>query len=157
MKADLFMRTPNTLFYSDKALFDELYFPRCTDGHSRGRIRSVTQLDKPAANQPSENDDVILGDNDSPPPEPTKRGSAPQPVGAGSPTPSSGGTGQPQTLPSPVPPVPGPSQPRCSTHERRVPTCPDNVYGDRHPTEITRDIARTYSWQQMVGDDPGSS
>ena len=95
------------------------------------------QLDKPAANQPSENDDVIPGDNDSPPPEPSKGGSTPQPVGAGSPTPSSGGSGQPQTLPSPVPPVPGPSQPRHSTHERRVPTHPDNVYGDRHPTEIT--------------------
>ena len=146
MKADLFMRTPNTLFYSDKALFDELYFPRCTDGHSRGRICGVTQLDKPAANQPSENDDVIPGDNDSPPPEPSKGGSAPQPIGAGSPTPSSGGSGQPQTPPSPVPPVPGPSQPRRSTRERRVPTRPDNVYGDRHPTEITRDIVWTCSW-----------
>ena len=30
MKADVFMCTPNALFYSDKALFDELHFPKCS-------------------------------------------------------------------------------------------------------------------------------
>ena len=42
MKADTFMRTPNTLFYLDKALFDELYFPKCTSGDRQGETRGTT-------------------------------------------------------------------------------------------------------------------
>jgi hypothetical protein len=153
MKADVFMHTPNTLFYSDKALFDEMHFPRCADGHSRGKMRGVTQLDQPVENQLPMEDDVTPGDDDLPPPELPKGGSAPQPAGAGPPA-SSRGSGQPQALPPTVPPVPGPSAPRRGTCQRKVHTCPDNVYGDRPPTVITRDIARTRTWRQMVGDNP---
>ena len=38
MKADAFMRTPNTLFYLDKALFNELYFPKCLSGDKQGKL-----------------------------------------------------------------------------------------------------------------------
>jgi hypothetical protein len=82
MKADIFMRTPNTLFYSDKALFDEMHFPRCANGHSCGKMRGVMQLDQPAVeNQPPMEDGVTPGDDDLPPPEPPKGGSTPQPLG----------------------------------------------------------------------------
>ena len=37
MKADVFMRSPNTLFYSDKALFDETLFPKCKTGEPKGK------------------------------------------------------------------------------------------------------------------------
>jgi transposase InsO family protein len=39
MKGDMFMRTPNTLFYSDKALFDEILFPCCSNQQTPGKIR----------------------------------------------------------------------------------------------------------------------
>jgi len=39
MKADVFMRTPNTLFYLDKVLFDEMFFPQCSTGATKGQPR----------------------------------------------------------------------------------------------------------------------
>jgi hypothetical protein len=40
---------------------------------------------------------------------------------------------------------------------RKVPTNPDNIYGDRHPSKVSRDIERTRTWKQMVENQPGSS
>src|SRR6266702_2320040 len=147
MKANIFMRTPNTLFYSDKALFDEMLFPRCPPGQSKGKPNGVTQLDKPAPKEQSLEDDTTPGDDDYTPPEPPIGGSAPQPAGAGS----------PQALPSPPDPVPGPSQPRRSTRVRRPLTRPENVYGERPPTMIIRDIAQTRTWRHLTGDQLVSS
>jgi len=63
----------------------------------------------------------------------------------------------PQTgSPSP-PPAEEPVPLRRSSHLRKVPTCPGNVYGDgRHPTEVEKDVERTRTWKDMVGK-PGSS
>jgi len=106
MKANIFMCNPNTLFYSDKALFDEMLFPRCSSGQSKGKPSGVTQLDKPAPKEQSLEDDTTPGDDDYTPPEPPIGGSAPQPTGAGTSS-LPGGSGLPQALPSPPDPVPG--------------------------------------------------
>src|SRR6266571_3806772 len=145
MKANIFMRTPNTLFYSDKALFDETLFPRCPPGQSKGKPSGVTQLDKPASKKLPLEDDTTPGDDDYTPPEPPIGGSAPQPAGAGPPS-LTGGSGPPQAPPSPPDPVPGPSQPRRSSRVRKLITCPENVYGERPPTTIICDIAQTCTW-----------
>src|SRR6266702_24613 len=156
MKANVFMRTPNTLFYSDKALFDERLFPKCPSGQSKGKPNGVTQLYKPASKELPLEDDTTPGDEDYTPPEPPIGGSAPQPAGAGPPS-FSGGSGPPQTLPSPPDPVPGPSQPRRSLRVRKLLTCPENVYGERPPTTIICDIVQTRTWQHLTGDQPVSS
>ena len=108
IKANIFMCTPNTLFYLDKALFDETLFPRCPPGQSKGKPCGVTQLDKPASKELPLEDDTTPGDDDYISPEPLIGGSTPQPTGAGPPS-YSGGSGLPQALPSPPDPVPGPS------------------------------------------------
>jgi hypothetical protein len=38
-----------------------------------------------------------------------------------------------------------------------VPTDPDNVYGERHPAKVSRDIERTHTLKQMVENQLGSS
>jgi hypothetical protein len=48
-------------------------------------------------------------------------------------------------------------EPRRSARLRKVPTDPDNVYGERHPAKVSRDIERTRTWKQMVENQPGSS
>jgi len=174
MKADAFMRTPNTLFYSDKALFDETYFPKCTSGESKGTTRGITQLNQPPSNQPSNDgndapsapidDDTTPGDPDSTPPKPLKGRSAPPSDGNGEapdqkePSEVSSQPDVPQTPPRPSVPVPSPSAPRKSGRQRKVPTRPDNVYGERrHPTEVTKDIERKRTWKRLVENPKGSS
>src|SRR6266702_1667858 len=156
MKANIFMCTPNTLFYSDKALFDETLFPRCPPGQSKGKPSGVTQLDKPASKELPLEDNTTPGDDDYTPPEPPIGGSTPQSTRAGPPS-LSGGSGPPQALPSLPDPVPGPSQPRRLLHVRKPITCPENVYGERPPTTIIHDIAQTHTWQHLTGDQPVSS
>ena len=156
MKANIFMCTPNTLFYLDKALFDETLFPRCPPGQSKGKPNGVTQLDKPASKELPLEDDTTPGDDDYTSPEPPIGGSTPQPTRDGPPS-LSEGSGPPQALPSPPDPVPGPSQPRRSSHVRKLLTCPENVYGERPPTMIICDIAWTCTWQHLTGDQLVSS
>ena len=64
-----------------------------------------------------------------------------------------------QRSPSPHSPLPPPAEPvplRWSAQLRKVPTRPDNVYGDsRHPTTIESDIRRECTWRQMTGEQPG--
>jgi hypothetical protein len=64
-----------------------------------------------------------------------------------------------QQAPPPAPePVPAPAlQPRRSERWRKPTTHPDNVYGDRPPAKITRDIERTRKWKDLVEGPSGSS
>jgi transposase InsO family protein len=158
MKADVFMRTPNTLFYSDKALFDELLFPRCSSGEPKGIRRRTTLLDEPPSNQPPNDasEDTTPGDLDFTPPEPPKGGSAPQPDGVDEVPVDE--PDEPQAPPPAPDPVPEPApQPRRSGRVRKALNRPDNVYGDGSPSEISRDIERTRTWQRLVEDPPSSS
>jgi transposase InsO family protein len=160
MKADMFMRKSNRLFYSDKALFDELLFPRCDSKHPKGTTRGTTRLDEPPQNQPpfdADNDSTTPGDlldnlpekivkeRSAQPPAEEEQPPAPPPVV--------------QQAPPPAPePVPAPAlQPRRSERRRKPTTRPDNVYGDRPPVKITRDIERTRKWKDLVEGPSGSS
>jgi transposase InsO family protein len=171
MKGDMFMRTPNTLFYSDKALFDEMLFPRCSNQQTPGKTRGITQLDEPPSNQPPlDFEDTTPGDLDLSPPEPPKGSSAPHPDGDEEVPAVADDPPEQQAPPHRPDPVPKPKgksrsrpdptssvEPRRSARLRKVPTDPDNVYGERHPAKVSRDIERTRTWKQMVENQPGSS
>jgi hypothetical protein len=169
MKADVFMRTPNTLFYSDKALFDELLFPKCSTECSQGKVRGTTQLDGPPSIQPRHDlfDDPTPGDLDNIPPEQPKGRSAPSPTMDDEAAPDAPLEQQaPPPDPDPVPkPKPkgksrkdSPTEaPRQSARQRKVPSNPDNVYGDRPPSKVVRDIGQLHSWRKMIENQPGSS
>jgi hypothetical protein len=171
MKGDMFMCTPNTLFYSDKALFDEMLFPHCSNQQTPGKIRGTTQLDEPPSNQPPlDFEDTTPGDLDLSPPEPPKGSSTPQPNRVEEVPAKADDPPEQQALPprpDPVPKPKGKSQsrpettsdvaPRQSERLRKVPTNPDNIYGDRHPSKVSRDIEQTRTWKQMVENQPGSS
>ena len=149
MKADTFMHTPNTLFNSDKALFDELYFPKCLSGDKQGETHGTTCLNRPASNQPPYNasDDTTPGDLDLAPPEPPKRRRTLQPDRVDAAPPDNSEKPAEQHALPPVPdPVPAPPEPRRSAQLRKTTTCPDNVYEQRHPIEISHDIERTCTW-----------
>ena len=159
IKAYRFMRIKNnTVFTSTTALFDETVYPRC----ETLRVRGTTRVDEPVENQPPMEDDqsptqpIPSGfDDDMPTHRPPKqrqnREDAPDRDG-GSVAPE-----EPEAQPPP-PPAPEPALPRRSVRLRKVPTRPDNVYGeDRHPTQITKDVERSSKWKEMVGKQPGRS
>src|SRR6266404_4929893 len=154
MKGDAFMRKSFVVFYSDTALFDEAMYPSC----GSVRPKRTTRIDEPPSNQPDLSDDITIpGDSDDPPPEPKQERRAPQPDGVDEvPLEEPIEQHAPPDEPEPVP-KPGelPAQPRRSGRIRRPPTRPDNVYGDKHPTKITKDIEWTHNWKHLVGDQPG--
>jgi len=126
----------------------------------------TTQLDEPASNQPpiDTSKDTTPGDLDNTPPELPKGSSAPHhnsddEESINDPTEQQA----PPPAPDPVPKSKAKSrstqdvEPRRSARLRKVATRPDNVYGDRHPTKVTRDIERTRTWKKMVEGQPGSS
>jgi hypothetical protein len=171
MKGDMFMHTPNTLFYSDKALFDEMLFPHCSNQQTPGKTHGITQLDEPPSNQPPlDFEDTTPGDLDLSPPEPPKGSSAPQPNRVEEVPAKADDPPEQQALPPHPDPVPKPKGksrsrpettsdvvPKQSEQLRKVPTNPDNIYSDRHPSKVSRDIEWTRTWKQMVENQPGSS
>ena len=132
----MFMRDSNRLFYSDKALFDEMLFPRCDSKHRKGTTWGTTRLDEPLSSQPPfDNEDTTPGDLLDSLPEKIIDGESAQPpaeVDIQPPAPP------PEVLQVPPPaedPVPDPApQPQRSQRLRKHTTRPDNVYGDKHPT-----------------------
>ena len=169
MKADMFMRTPNTLFYSDKALYDETHFPKCSSERSQGKVRGITQLDEPPSIQPPHDlfDDPTPGDLDDNPPKQPKERRAPSPDGDDEAAPDAPEEQQaPPPDPDPVPKRKARSKPASSTSKeplrrsgrtRNVPILPDNVYGNKAPSKTVRDIERTRTWRKLVENQPGSS
>jgi hypothetical protein len=134
IKACTFMQlSNNTVYTSTTALFDETLFPKCNKSSSKG----TTCLNEPRAPKPSNaNQDTTLGDLDDflPPFEPKR--DAPVPDGAQ----EAPEEELPAVLPSP-PSAPEPVPLRRSAQLRKVPTCPDNAYGEcRHPTDIEKGI-----------------
>ena len=134
IKACMFMRlSNNTLYTSTTALFDETLFPKCEKSSPKG----TTHLNEPRAQKPSKADqDTTLGDlDDYLPPFDTKR-EAPAPNRA-----QEAPEEEPPAVPPSPPPTPEPVPLRRSARLRKVPTHPDNAYGDcRHPTNIEKGI-----------------
>jgi hypothetical protein len=54
-------------------------------------------------------------------------------------------------IPPPAP-VRQPEQTRRSTREKRVPVKPGNVYGDKHPATIEKEMRKMRDWKQVVGE-----
>jgi hypothetical protein len=133
IKACMFMRLSNNTVYTfTTTLFDDTLFPKCNKLSPKG----TTRLNEPRAPKPSDADqDTTLGDLDDflPPFEPKR--DAPAPDGA-----QEAPEELPTVPPSP-PPVPEPVSLRRSARLRKVPTHPDNAYGERrHPTDIEKGI-----------------
>jgi hypothetical protein len=139
----------NTIYTSTTALFDETLFPKCDKSSPKG----TTHLNEPRAPKPSNvNQDTTLGNLDDflPPFEPKR--DAPAPDGAQE--------APEEELPAvpPSPPAPEPVPLRRSAQLRKVPTHPDNAYGEcKHPTDIEKGVRQTHTWKDMTGSEPGSS
>jgi hypothetical protein len=134
IKACMFIRlSNNTVYTSTTALFDETLFPKCDKSSPRG----TTCLNEPRDPKPSDADqDITLGnlDNPLPPFEPKRDVSVPN-----------GAQEAPEeelpAVPPSPPPVPEPVPLKRSVRLRKVPTHPDNAYGEcRHPTDIEKGI-----------------
>ena len=127
IKASLFMRSSNnTLFTSVTALFDETIFPEC----GTIRMQGTSHVDNPVDRQPPmDPEDTTPGDLDIPnPPYHPKEVENRRDELDGVPRDTVS-----QQSPSPNSPSPPPAEPvplRRSAQLRKVPTCPDNVYGD---------------------------
>ena len=134
IKAGKFMQLSNNIMYtSTTTLFDETLFPKCEKLSPKG----TTYLDEPRAHKPSKaNQDTTLGDlDDFIPPFDEKRE-----VPASDRAQEAPKEEPPAVLPSP-PPTPEPILLRRSMQLRKVPTHPDNAYGEhRHPTDIEKGI-----------------
>jgi hypothetical protein len=134
IKACTFMRlSNNTIYTSTTALFDETLFPRCDKLSPKG----TTHLNEPRASKPSDADqDTTLGDLDDflPPFEPKRDVPAPNRA-------QEAPEEEPPAVPPSPPPAPEPVPLRRSARLRKVPTHPDNAYGEhRHPTAIEKGI-----------------
>jgi len=140
VKGFLFMRLPNNvLFTGATALFDEKLFPKCPDGKVRGFI--------PVGEIPSEDPNEVpisLDDDDD----------GPIPTASYPPIPirdeNHDHDGENDIPPPEVPDVPAEPPLRRSGRTRVTPHRPDNVYGDRTPTEIIRDVERQTYWKKTV-------
>ena len=105
------------------------------------------------------------GDIDDNPPKQPKGSSVPQPDEVEEAAPDA--PEEQQALPpdiDPVPrrkartrPPPSGEPPRGSTRRGKVPTIPDNVYGDKPPAKVVRDIESKRTWIKMIENQPGSS
>ena len=157
-KGWIFMRGPNNVIFSAaQATFDESLFPRCP----KDKTRKNTRLQDPTPAPPSticpkdgschcpsqEDDDEEQFDE----PLRVKEKSTETPLEApGNDALSRPTDPLPERQPSPVlpppvqPPQPGP---RRGQRERKVPKrYGENVYGDKHPTQILKDTSRQRDW-----------
>jgi hypothetical protein len=144
IKACMFMRlSNNTVYTSTTTLFDETLFPKCGKLSPKG----TTHLNEPRALKPSDADQ----DDPLPPFEPKRDAPAPNRA-------QEAPEEEPPAVPPSPPPAPEPVPLRRSVRLRKVPTHPDNAYGEcRHPTDIEKGIRQTRTWKEMTESEPGSS
>lgn len=168
----IFMRSPNNVvFCSSDIQFDEDFFPKCPD--TKGRQPARPNRQPPPPDNDDDHSPGPWDDNDddvplkrkarhrkSPPsqktpsPDHDQRPSAPpRQQDSGEPK-SENRDAPPQVVPQPAA---GPSEPRHSTRTRRPNIRPDNIYGDRSPVEIIRDLERIQDWERTVGLPPSRS
>jgi len=134
------MRTPNNvLFTGATALFDEKLFPKCPEGKLHGFI--------PVEEIPSEDPEEVpisLDDGDDSPDWTTPN--PPIPLRDENQVHDS----ENDAPPPEVPDIPAEPPLRCSGRTWIIPSRPDNVYGDRTPTEIIWDVERQTYWKKTV-------
>ena len=137
VKGFLFMRQPNNvLFTGATALFDEKLFLKCPEGKLRGFI--------PVGEDPSEDPSEVpisLDDGDDGPNWPAPNPPIPK---------REDNQDRDDDSESPPPEEPIEQPPCRSGRTWVIPSRPDNVYGDRTPTEIIRDVERQTYWKKTV-------
>ena len=148
----LFIRGPNNvLFTAAQATFDEELFPRCpkTPG-ARENTRLQTPMPKTGSclnkdcGAPPEDNPW-----DEPPQQPSTKGKQRETI---PPRPETQGPPEKDIRPKTPPPIPAAPAPRRSGCAVKVPKRPGNVYGDKHPTQIEKEIARLKAWRDIVGE-----
>jgi hypothetical protein len=163
-KGWIFMRGPNNVIFSAaQATFDESIYPKCP----KSSVRPYTRLQTPAPVTPHpchcddgncqnqvphiEDDD----EDDTGPVEKTRKGKErardanPEETSAPAPRPPSPKPAGPVLPPAPLR---QPEQPRRSMREKKVPVKPGNVYGDKHPATIEKEMRKMRDWKQVVGE-----
>ena len=129
-------------------------------------MHGVTQLDEPPSIQPPHDlfNDPTPGDLDNNPPLQPKGSSTPQLDKVDKAAPDA--PQEQQALPPDPDPVPKhkartrqvPTEPpRQSSHKGKVPTLPDNVYGDKPPAKVVKDVEQSCTWRKMIENQLGSS
>ena len=148
----LFMRGPNNvLFTAAQATFDEELFPRCpkTPG-ARENTRLQTPMPK-SRSCPGKGCITPLEDNswDEPPQKTSAKGKAKEAVSS---CPKDGPLPEEDVPSEAPPPAPAAPAPRRSGRAVKIPKRPGNVYGDKHPTQIEKEIAKPKAWRDIVGE-----
>ena len=160
-KGWIFMCAPNNIvFMAAQAIFDESMFPKCPVS----KVQPSTRLQTPAPPPTSCPDGKCdcqgppVGD-DEPLPSKTsgQRSHTRQEKGKARDDGNSNTSSNPTTPstteaepPTSVAPLPQPT--RRSRHARKVPRKEGNVYGDKHPVQIEKDIHQKKDWDQIVGE-----
>ena len=147
------MRGPNNvLFTAAQATFDEELFPHCPKTHG---ARENTRLQTPMPTPRS-----CPGRGCVAPPEDDSWDESPQKTSAkgkekeAAPVPPTRNDppAKVEVQPEIPPDVPAAPVPRRSGRAVKIPKKPGNVYGDKHPTQIEKEIARPKAWRDIVGE-----
>ena len=154
------MHAPNNIvFMAAQAIFDESMFPKCPASKMRPSTRLQSPAPPPTVCPNGKCDCQGPPVEDDPLPSKTsgKRSFTQQEKGkarddGNSSTPSSPTT--PSTIEAEPPTSVTPPQPptRRSGRARKVPKKEGNVYGDKHPVQIEKDICRKKDWDRIVGE-----
>ena len=142
----------NIIFTAAQAIFDESMFPKCP----ASKVQPSTRLQTPVPPPKTCPDGKC--DCQGPPIEtPEQREHTQQEKGKAQDNGNSSTSSNPMT-PSSIEAEPptsvAPPQPptRCSGRARKVPKKEGNVYSNKHPIQIKKDIHRKKDWDQIVGE-----
>ena len=159
-KGWIFMRAPNNIvFTAAQAIFDESMFPKCPVLKMRPSTRLQSPAPPPTVCPDGKCDcqGPPVGDDDPLPSKTSgKRSFTRQEKGkarddgnsntsSNPPTPSTVEAEPPTSVAPPQPPT------RRSGRARKVPKKEGNIYGDKHPVQIEKDIRRKKDWDRIVG------
>ena len=150
----------NIVFMAVQAIFDESMFPKCPVSKVRPSTRLQTPVPPPTTCPNGKCDCQVppVGDEEPLPSKTSKqrtytqqeKGKAREDGNPGMPsnplTPSSVEAEPPTSV------APPPQPTRHSGCARKVPKKEGNVYGDKHPVQIEKDIRRKKDWDQIVGE-----
>ena len=148
----LFMRGPNNvLFTAAQATFDEGLFPRCPKTQG---ARENTRLQTPMpATKPCPGKGCIAPPEDDPWDESPQKTSTKGKRREAVPAPARNSPPAEVKVQPEVPPeTPAAPVPRRSGRTVKIPKRPGNVYGDKHPVQIEKEIAKPKAWRDIVGE-----
>ena len=159
-KGWIFKHTPNNIvFTAAQAIFDESMFPKCPVSKVRPstRLQTPAPLPKLCPDGKYDCQGPPIGDDEPLPSKTSRQRSYTRQEKGKAQDNGSLSTSSNPTTPSSVeaePPTsvaPPPQPTRCSRCVRKVPTKEGNIYSDKHPIQIEKDIHQKKDWDQIVG------